>query len=259
MKQKCLETTIDGAVLEIILNKPKANAISTEVSKELAEAFLMFRDNPALQVAIITGAGEKFFSAGWDLEAEETVDDDHGPGGFAGLTEMFDLNKPVIAAVNGYAVGGGFELALTCDLIIASEHAEFFLPEAALGMIPNAGGILRLPKVLPKAVALEMIYTGNRLTAEGASHYGLVNHVVKSDQLMNEARIIAERIVKAAPLAISAVKEVLRYTEHLAVEEGYDMMNSEQLPIYQQMLQSEDVMEGPKAFREKREPVWKGK
>lgn len=256
---KLINMTKKGPVLEIVLNRPKANAITTEVSKELAEAFFMFRDTPSLRVAIITGAGDQFFSAGWDLKEGEAVDADHGPGGFGGLTEIFDLNKPVIAAINGLAVGGGFELALACDLIVASEHAEFFLPEVTLGIVPDAGGILRLPKLLPRAIALEMLYTGTRLSMEKAYYYGLVNSVVTHDELMLEARKMANRMLKTAPLAISAIKEVLRRTEHLSVEEGYEVMSSEHLLIYQQMLQSEDALEGPKAFMEKRNPIWKGK
>ncbi|RST74400.1 crotonobetainyl-CoA hydratase [Siminovitchia acidinfaciens] len=253
------EISRNGPVLEIVLNRPKANAINTDVSMELAEAFFMLRDDPSLRAAIITGAGDRFFSAGWDLKAGEAVDADHGPGGFAGLTEIFDLRKPVIAAVNGLAVGGGFELALACDLIIAADHAEFFFPEVSIGIIPDAGGVLRLPKVLPRAIALEMLYTGRRLSAERAHHFGLVNHVVKDTELMDEARKVANEIVRAAPLAISAVKEVLRHTEHVPVEEGYEIMRSGQLPHYRKMLQSQDVLEGQKSFAEKRDPVWSGK
>lgn len=259
MTRRFIDMNRIGSVLEIVLNRPKVNAITKEVSRELAEAFLIFRDDPSLRVAIITGTGDQFFSAGWDLKEGEAVDADHGSGGFAGLTEVFDLNKPVIAAINGLAVGGGFELALACDLIVASEHAEFFLPEATLGIIPDAGGILRLPKLLPRAIALEMLYTGSRLTAEKAYHYGLVNRVVKGSELMTEVWEIAERITKSAPLAISAIKEVLGHTEDLSVKEGYKIMNSEHLLIYQQMLRSRDAVEGPKAFMEKRKPIWKGK
>lgn len=258
LANKYLNIIKRGPVLEIVLNRPKANAITTEVSRELAATFLMFRDDPSLRVAIITGEGEQFFSAGWDLKAGEAVDADHGSGGFAGLTEMFDLNKPVIAAVNGLAVGGGFELVLACDFIVASEDAEFFLPEVTLGIIPDAGGVLRLPKMLPRAIALEMLYTGSRLTAKKAYHYGLVNRIVHQDELMNDAREIAEEVVKAAPLAIAAVKEVLRETEQLSVEAGYQKMQSDDLFIYQKMLTSADALEGPRAFKEKQNPIWSG-
>lgn len=258
MTGRFIEITENGSVLEIVLNRPKANAITTGVSRELAEVFLLFQDHPSLRVAIITGAGDKFFSAGWDLKEGEAVDADHGSGGFAGLTELFDLNKPVIAAVNGLAVGGGFELALACDLIIASEGAEFFLPEVMLGIIPDAGGVLRLPKVLPRAIALEMLYTGSRLNARRAHHYGLVTSVVSREELMMEARKLANRLVAAAPLSISAVKEVLRHTEQVSVEEGYAIMHNNQLQHYEKVLQSEDALEGPKAFTEGRHPIWKG-
>jgi crotonobetainyl-CoA hydratase len=152
-----------GAVLEVTLDRPKANAIDSAASRALGEAFVTLRDDPALHVAIVTGVGDKFFSAGWDLKAVAAGDStDYGAGGFAGLTELFDLAKPVISAVNGLAVGGGFELALAADLIVAADHAEFFLPEVTLGIIPDAGGVLRLPRRLSRALATEMLMTGSR-------------------------------------------------------------------------------------------------
>lgn len=257
--KKSVEVSRNGSVLEVMLNRPKANAIDTNCSKKLAEIFFMFQDDPSLRVAIITGSGDRFFSAGWDLKAEEAVDADHGPGGFAGLTEIFDISKPVIAAVNGMAVGGGFELVLACDLIIAAHHAEFFLPETRVGIIPDAGGVLRLPKVIPRAVALEMLLTGKRLSAKEAYHYGLVNKNVSSQELMKEARKMAEDIITGAPLAITAIKEIVRNTQHISIKEGYAMMRSDQLSAYKQMLHSIDAIEGQKSFIEKRKPVWKGK
>jgi len=251
-----VEVIKNGSILEIKLNRPKVNAIDVDCSKQLSNIFLNFRDDPALNVAIITGAGEQFFSAGWDLKAEEAIDEDHGPGGFAGLTEMFNLNKPVIAAVNGLAVGGGFELALACDVIVAAEHAELFLPEVMIGIIPDAGGVLRLPKMLPRAIAMEMLYTGNRLSAERAYHFGLINKVVDSKEVMNAARDIATDMAQAAPLAVAAVKEVIRSTEDLSVEEGFKQMR-ESCPNYKKMLHSKDEQEGVQAFSEKRQPVWK--
>ena len=158
-----LHLTRNGPILEITLDRPKANAIDAKTSFAMGEAFLNFRDDPELRVAIITGGGEKFFSAGWDLKAAaegEAPDADFGPGGFAGLTEIFDLNKPVIAAVNGYAFGGGFELALAADFIVCAENASFALPEAKLGIVPDSGGVLRLPKLLPPAIVNEMMMTG---------------------------------------------------------------------------------------------------
>ncbi|MFQ6023859.1 MAG: carnitinyl-CoA dehydratase [Acidiferrobacterales bacterium] len=249
-------------VLEITLNRPKANAIDPATSRVLGNAFISFRDDPALRVAIVTAAGERFFSAGWDLKAAaagEGLDADYGPGGFAGLTEVFDLNKPVIAAVNGLAVGGGFELVLACDLVVAAEHAEFFLPELSIGLIPDGGGVLRLPRRLPHAVAAEMLMTGRRMPATEAARWGLVNKVVPATELMATARKLADQIVKGAPLALAALKEVMQATEDLNIEEAYRKMRGGDCVAYQQMLASEDIVEGPRAFAEKREPVWQGK
>ncbi len=257
-----LKVERDGAVLVVTLDRPKANAIDTGVSRAMAEAFMQLRDDPALRVGIVTGGGERFFSAGWDLKAAaagEAVDADHGPGGFAGLTELFDLGKPVIAAVNGLAVGGGFELALACDLIVADERAEFFLPETGLGIIPDSGGVLRLPQRLPRAVALEMLMSGRRMGAVEAARWGLVNAVAPAGQVLAEARALAERLLASAPLALAAVKEVVGATAHLPVAEGYRLMRSGALPAYQAMLGSDDALEGPRAFAEQRAPVWQGR
>ncbi|MEE8188945.1 MAG: enoyl-CoA hydratase-related protein [Kiloniellales bacterium] len=251
-----------GAVLEITLDRPKANAIDSLTSRALAEAFLSLQNDPELRVAIITGGGGKFFSAGWDLKAaaagQETLDGDYGPGGFAGLTELFELDKPVIAAINGLAVGGGFELALASDMIVAAEHAEFFLPEINLGIIANGGGVLRLPQRIPQAIAMEMLLTGRRMGAKEAAHWGLVNLMVPASDLMATARKMAAQVAAAAPLSIRATKEVVRATRQLSVEEGYAVMNGGGLEVYERMLASEDAKEGARAFAEKREPVWRG-
>lgn len=250
----------NGAVIEITLDRPKANAIDAATSRALGQAFADFRDDPALKVAIVTAAGERFFSAGWDLKAVTSGDDrDYGVGGFAGLTEMFDLQKPVIAAINGLCVGGGFELALACDLIVVAEGVEFMLPEVTVGLIPDAGGVLRLPRRLPRAVAMEMMLTGGRLGAEDALRHGLVNRVVPRAALLSTARHLAERIVAAAPLAVAAVKAVDAATGHLPVPEAYAAMRSGRIPAYDRVLASEDMQEGPRAFAEKRPPVWRGR
>ena len=253
---------VHGEVVLITLDRPKANAIDAKTSHELGDAFIEFRDDDNLRVAIITGAGNRFFCGGWDLKAAsegEAVDADFGPGGFAGLTELWDLNKPVIAAVNGLAVGGGFELALAADLIIASSNAEFFVPEATLGIIPDSGGVLRLPRRLPKSVAMDMLMTGRRMNVDEAEHYGLVNKSCPQDDLINQALDWGNQISKSAPLSLAAIKSVIRSTEMMDLKDAYDLMRSGKIEAYHKMLNSEDAKEGPLAFSEKRFPKWKGK
>lgn len=250
-----------GRILEIVLDRPKANSINAATSRRLGRIFTEYRDDPALRVAVITGAGEKFFSAGWDLKAAAAgreAGQDYGPGGFAGLTELFDLNKPVIAAVNGMAVGAGFELALACDLIIAAEHAEFFLPEMALGIMADAGGVQRLPRRLPYFIAMELLLTGRRMGTAEAAHYGLVNAVVPGSTLTNKVRQLADDLDTKAPLAVAALKEIVRETEHLSIKEAFALTKSGKLAAYTRMLNSNDLREGPLAFAEKRTPNFTG-
>ena len=250
-----------NGMLIITLDRPKANAIDVATSLELYAAFKTLNEDPALRVGIITGAG-RFFSAGWDLGAAndgEAVDADHGLGGFAGLTEYFSLTKPVIAAVNGLAVGGGFELALAADLIVASTAARFWLPEAQLGMLPDAGGLLRLPKAIPARLAREMILTGRRMEADEALSLGLVSRVVEPEALLDSALELAAAIARSAPLAIAAARDILRQTEGLEAEQGYRLMRSAAIPSYRAMLDSRDALEGPSAFAEGRPPEWQGR
>ena len=250
----------DG-VLTITLDRPKANAIDVATSGLLYAAFETLQNDPALRVAIITGTG-RFFSAGWDLNAAssgEAIDVVHSPGGFAGLTEFFALDKPVIAAVNGLAMGGGFELALAADLIVAADSAVFALPEVKLGMLADSGGVLRLPRRLPQAIARDMLLTGRRMDAHEALRWGLVNRVVTPEALAGVAHDMAMQIVAAAPLAIVALKQVLRATEVLTVQDGFRTMRSGALGAYQAMLASDDALEGPRAFAEKREPRWRAR
>jgi len=256
-----VQVRTEGPVLVVTLDRPKANAIDVPTSRALYRAFDRLRSEPGLRAAILTGAGERFFSAGWDLKAAaggEGIDADHGPGGFGGLTELFDLGKPVIAAVNGLALGGGFELVLAADLVVAAEHAEFALTEATLGLVPDAGGLLRLPARLPRPIAVEWLLTGRRVGAAEAARWGLVNRVVPVGQLMPAALELARGICASAPLSAAAVLEIMRATEGAAVTEGYRIMRGG-LPAYQRMLGSDDAREGVRAFAERRPPRWSGR
>ena len=257
-----------GAVLEITLDRPKVNAIDYELSRKINDAVVKLRDDPELRVGLLTATGDRVFSAGWDLKAvnrgEQQLDewweaDSDLPGGFAGLTEMWDLNKPVIAAVNGLAVGGGFELVMACDLIVAAEHVEFALPEMPLGIVPDAGAIQRLPRRIPYNVALEMMLLGRRMTAVEAAQHGLINLVVPGSELLQRARAWADQLAEAAPLALQSVKEVLRAIEGDTVERAFQTMRTGDVPIYRKMLKSKDAEEGIRAFVEKRKPKFLGK
>ena len=259
-RNHALRTERREPVLEITLDRPPANAIDAATSRELGEAFARFRDDDGLRVATLTGAGDRFFSAGWDLKSAARGDSqDWGPGGFAGLTEMFDLDKPVIAVVNGYASGGGFELALACDLIVASTTATFFLPEVGLGLVADAGGVLRLPRRLPPAIAMEMLLTGRRMDAVEAERWGLVNRVAEPQGLGKVARELAEEVARSAPLATRAVKAIVAAVEGLSIEEGFSALRDHRIPAYERVLASEDAGEGPRAFVESREPTWQGR
>lgn len=238
------------------------------MSQEIAAAFAELRDDPELRVGILTAEGNRIFSAGWDLKALDAGDTqldnwwddaDYGDGGFAGLTENWNLNKPVIAALNGLAIGGGLELAIACDLIIAADHVEFSLPEMPLGIVPDAGALQRLPRRIPHNIAMEMLFLGRRMGATEAAHYGLVNKVVPYDDLMDAAREWAEQLAKSAPLALQAVKEVIRGIECVPLESAFAKMRTDEMETYRAMLKSEDSEEGVRAFVEKREPVFKGR
>ena len=257
-----VRTEVLDGVLVVTLDRPSANAIDVPTSHALHDAFTRLERDPDLRVGVLTGAGDRFFSAGWDLKAAaagEAVDADHGPGGFAGLTELFDRTKPVIAAVNGLALGGGFELALAADLMVVAEHAQLGLPEVRVGLVADAGGLLRLPRRLPDAIARELLLTGRRMTAAEAGRWGLANRIVDAAVLMDTALALAAEIQAGAPLAVAAVQEILAATSGLDVRDGFARLRAGDLTSYARMQGSEDAVEGPRAFAEKREPQWKGR
>lgn len=257
-----VRSEVHGDVLVVVLDRPKANAVDVATSRELYAAFERLQSDPALRVGVLTGAGERFFSAGWDLGAAaagEGIEADHGPGGFGGITEFHARRKPVVAAVNGLALGGGFEMVLAADLVVASDTAELGLPEVSLGMVADSGGVLRLPRRLPAAVAKEVLLTGRRMDAHEALGWGLVNEVVPPGRLLDAALALASRVARNAPLALAAVLEVTEVTQGLGVEEGFEKLRSGTLPAYRAMLASQDASEGPRAFAEKRAPVWRGR
>lgn len=256
-------------IVEITIDRPPANAVNPAVSGAIYAALSNLQDDDELRVGIITGSGGRIFSAGWDLKEIAAMEDNQSaiasafecPGGFAGISEFWELKKPVIAAVNGMAVGGGFEIALACDLIVAADHAEFFLPEMQRGFLPDVGAVQILPRRLPYNVAMELLYTGRRMDAAEARQWGLVNRVCAANDLMPSARELARHIARGAPLALQALKEVVPAIYNLPLPQAFAATRpgNGALPAYQRMLMSEDFMEGPRAFAEKREPRWKGR
>lgn len=258
--REAIRSERSGGVLILTIDRPPANAIDSATSREMGRRLAEFRDDESLRVAILTGAGSRFFSAGWDIKAAVAGDtDDYGVGGFGGITELVGLDKPVIAALNGSAVGGGFEIALACDMIVASSEAQMWLPEVRLGFVADAGGVLRLPQRMPRSIANELLLTGRRMGADEAERWGIVSRVREPAEVLTSALELASEVASAAPLAVQATKAILKATEALSVEDGYAAIRSGNLPQYQTALSSDDAKEGPEAFAEGREPIWKGR
>jgi enoyl-CoA hydratase/carnithine racemase len=252
-------TERDERLLIVTIDRPEVmNSLHPPANAELAKVFDDFASDPDLWVAIITGAGERAFSAGNDLKFQASSGKPVAvpSTGFAGLTSRFDNSKPVIAAVNGVAMGGGFEIALACDLIVASEHAVFALPEPRVGLAALAGGVHRLPRQIPLKQAMGMMLTGRRVGAAEGQRLGFVNEVVPQQELMAAARRWADQILECAPLSVRASKQAAlagldQASLEAAMAGSYDAIRD--------MVKSEDFIEGPRAFAEKRAPAWKGR
>ncbi|MGI9286385.1 MAG: carnitinyl-CoA dehydratase [Pseudomonadales bacterium] len=261
MSAEPVKTRVEDGVLEVTLDKPKANAVDLATSHIMGEVFRDFRDNSELRVAILTATGEKFFCPGWDLKAAadgDAVDGDYGVGGFGGMQELPRLNKPIICAVNGICCGGGLEIALSTDIILAAEHATFALPEIRSGTVADAASI-KLPKRIPYHIAMELLLTGRWVDAQEAHHWGFVNEVLPAAKLMDRARELAHTIASGPPLVMAAIKEVVRDAEDSKFQDALNRITNRQLQTVDKLYGSEDMLEGFNAFAEKRDPVWKGK
>ncbi len=251
----------EGAILEVTLDRPKANAIDLATSRIMGETYQAFRDDPSLRVAILRAEGEKFFCPGWDLKAAaagDAVDGDYGIGGFGGLQELGNLNKPVICAVNGICCGGGLELALSCDLILASDTATFALPEIRSGTVADAASI-KLPKRIPYHVAMDLLLTGRWMDAEEALRWGILKEITRPADLLAKTWDLARLLESGPPLVQAAIKEIVREAEAMRFQDALNRITKRQFATVDKLYSSEDQLEGAKAFAEKRKPVWQGK
>ena len=248
----------DGRVATITLNRPEVmNALHPPCHEELARVFDDLATDDDVWVAILTGAGDKAFSAGNDLKwtAKHGAPSKFPKGGFAAITRRFDLWKPLIAAVNGFALGGGFEIALACDIIVAADHARFGLPEPKVGLMAAAGGVHRLPQQIPLKIAMGLMLTGRHMTAAEAHTLGIVNEVVPAGEVVPAARRWAAEILECSPLSVQATKQAALMGLHLSIEAAM----AERWPAMERLFRSEDAKEGPRAFAEKRKPRWTGR
>jgi dehydration protein DpgD len=252
-------------VARVTLNRPAVlNAMDLRTHEELAEIWDDVETDDDVRVAVLTGAGDRSFSVGQDLRerarlnaegAPPTTFGSRGQPGWPRLTERFDLSKPVIARVNGFALGGGFELALACDLIIASENAVFGLPEARLGLVPGAGGAFRLARQLPLKLAMGYLLTGRQISAATALHFGLVNEVAAAEDLDVCVAAWTDDLIRSAPLSVRAIKESVLSSVDLPLDQAFRT----RFRWEERRMHSLDAVEGPRAFAEKRDPVWRGR
>lgn len=258
MSYETISVEARGRVTIITINRPEAhNALNKKANEELTAAFDDFAANDEQWVAIITGSGPKAFCTGLDLKQQAAGGDLETPhGGFGGLCSRTESNKPVIAAVNGVAMGGGFEIVLACDMVIAASNAAFALPEPKVGLAALAGGIFRLPQVIGMTRAMGLLLTGRRVSAAEALQLGLVNEVVEGDVVAAAMRW-ADEIAACSPMSVRATKEAVRLGAQLSI--GDAIRDQWEWPAMKAMLESEDAGEGPRAFAEKRTPVWQNR